>query len=314
MTPRTFVLAALTLAAAPLAMPLRAADEHGNLLLASRGARVEAFSSEFGSGWEASNLTPLPEDFDETGAPVRELVWSSASQAPFPHWILFRFERPTWLTTLVFDNFLSEEPDHPGISARDVEVWAGDAPETMRRITGVRLARNARDQAFRVEPLEARYLKLVIRSNYGHPWYTELGATRAFDDGTRPGDLGGRLARDGSIDLYGICFDSGSATLRPESDELLGQIAAFLASRPGSRITIEGHTDSVGADDANLALSRSRAEAVAAALVRRGVAPTALEARGLGESRPVATNDTAVGRAANRRVTLRLASATPPSR
>lgn len=177
---------ALLLAAAAASLPARAESPAGNLFLRSKGTRVEAFSSEFGSGWEASNLTPASTDFDASGQPVRDLVWSSASMAPFPHWVLFRFEKPTWFTHFVFDNYLAEEPDHPGISARAVELWVGDAPDALRRIASFELRKNERGQRFAVEPVQASYVRLVVVSNYGHPWYTELGATQAFDDGTRP--------------------------------------------------------------------------------------------------------------------------------
>ena len=55
----------------------------------------------------------------------------------------------------------------------------------------------------------------------GHPSYTELGATMAFDDGRRPGELAARLQADGKVDLHGLYFDFGSATLRAESAPML---------------------------------------------------------------------------------------------
>lgn len=292
----------LTLA---MALPLDAGQPNDNLFLQSQGARVEAFSSEFGSGWEAANLTPSPDDFDDTGAPVRDLVWSSASMAPFPHWILFRFERPTWFTSFVFDNYLVEEPDHPGISAREIEIWSGNTPAGLARVAGFQLARNERGQAVKVAPFEARFVKFVVKSNYGHPWYTELGATYAFDDGARPGELTAQLLENGAVDLYGLYFDSGSATLRPESAPTLEAIVAFTTAHPDVRLLIEGHTDSVGEESANLKLSEARAVAVRDALCRRGVKPESLSARGFGETHPVADDGTETGRAANRRVTLR---------
>lgn len=287
------------------ALPARAERPEDNLFLLEKGARIEAFSSEFGSGWEAANLTPARSDFDAEGAPQRPLVWSSASMAPFPHWILFRFEKPIWFTGFVFDNFLAEEADHPGISAREIELWTGDAPDALTRVASFRLARNAAGQRVKVEPVQARYVRLVVLSNYGHPWYTELGATQAFDDGSRPGDLAAALLKDGAIDLYGLYFDFGSAVLRAESAPVLERIMAFLKAHSAERLAIEGHTDAVGGDAANLALSEARATAVRAALIQRGAAQDRLAARGFGEAQPVAGNDSDAGRAANRRVTLR---------
>lgn len=277
-----------------------------NLFLSDNGTRIVGFSSEYGSGWEAANLTPSRADIDPEGYIVRPLIWSSAPMAEFPHWLLFEFSEPRWVTSLVFDNYIEEEPDHPGISAKDIEIWTGEDAEHMKKAAGFQLEKNKQDQAVKIDPVETRYIKLVITSNYGHPWYTELGATRAFDDGTRPGDLASQLARDGHIDLYGIYFDSGSASLRPESDEQLDAIAAYAKANPGQRLMVEGHTDAVGGDAANLALSAARASAVKSALVDRGVAADTLETAGFGEERPVAANDTPIGRAANRRVSLRL--------
>ena len=308
---RTFApfaaLAALTLIAAG---PARAVDKpEDNLFLQENGARILAFSSEFGSGWEASNLTPSRADFDDAGAPVRPFIWSSASMAPFPHWITIRLDRPTWITTLVFDNFLAEEPDHPGISAREIEVWAGADDGALTKRAGFELERNKAGQIVRIEPVEANVVKLVITSNYGHPWYTELGATRALDDGSRPRTLETTLANDGAIDLYGVYFDFGSARLRDESAPTLQDVVAWTKAHPDARLVIEGHTDSVGADATNQTLSTARADSIIRELQRLGVPAAAVRAVGYGETRPVADNATDEGRARNRRVTLRVEGA-----
>lgn len=298
----------LLLAAAPAAAVERPED---NLFLQENGAHVSGFSSEFGSGWEASNVTPSRSDYDEAGAPVRAFIWSSASMAPFPHWVSIRFERPTWITTLVFDNHLDDEPDHPGISAREIEVWAGPSEAELVRRASFELERNKAGQLVRIAPVEAGVVKLVVKSNYGHPWYTELGATRALDDGSRPQALEQILADKGAIDLYGVYFDFGSAQLRPESAEALGEVAAWRKAHPDVRIAIEGHTDAAGAEAANQALSVARAQAVTAELARHGAPAGRMRAVGYGETRPVADNATDEGRARNRRVTLRIEGDTP---
>lgn len=300
-------LAALVMAVAPAAGANAADPAADNLFLSDHGTRVVAFSSEYGSGWEAANLTPSRADLVPENGVVRSLVWSSAPDAPFPHWLLFDFGQPRWITHLVFDNFLADEADHPGISARDIELWVGDAPEAMSRVASFTLARNEPGQAVRIEPVQARLVKLVVASNYGHPWYTELGATQAFDDGSRPGGLAEALAGQGSVELYGLYFDFGSARLREESAPVLEEIVRYAAAHPGVALALEGHTDAIGDDEANLALSRARAAAVLEALVARGVDAGRLSSDGFGESRPVAGNDTVQGRASNRRVTLRVA-------
>ena len=99
-----------------------------------------------------------------------------------------------------------------------------------------------------------------------------------------------------------IPFASGSASLPGGSFPVLEAVEAALRQSPQLRILIEGHTDSVGDEGANLRLSTRRAEAVKAHLVGRGIDPERLEVRGFGETRPIASNETAEGRAENRRI------------
>jgi outer membrane protein OmpA-like peptidoglycan-associated protein len=107
------------------------------------------------------------------------------------------------------------------------------------------------------------------------------------------------------VAVYGIYFDFASATLRPESKPVLNEIAAALRSNPSWKLTIEGHTDNVGGATYNLDLSKRRAQSVMSALVARyHITADRLNAAGYGFSRPKASNDTAEGRALNRRVEL----------
>jgi len=99
-----------------------------------------------------------------------------------------------------------------------------------------------------------------------------------------------------------MLFDTGGSTLKPGAQLLLDKLAAYLQQNPGAHAIIEGHTDNVGSDTMNQVLSERRAAAVAAALQARGITGDRLETMGLGESYPVATNDTSAGREENRRV------------
>ena len=108
----------------------------------------------------------------------------------------------------------------------------------------------------------------------------------------------------GSI-IHGINFDFDSAVIRPESNDVLAELHKGLAADARSRIVIEGHTSSEGTDDYNLRLSERRAQAVVADLVKRGLAASRLTAAGLGESRPIATNNDESGRSLNRRVEVK---------
>ena len=100
-----------------------------------------------------------------------------------------------------------------------------------------------------------------------------------------------------------VHFEFDQATVRPDSASILDEVAATLLARPDLiRVQVQGHTDNKGGVAYNLELSQRRAEAVVAALVSRGVAPERLVAVGYGSTRPVGTNDTEEGQAANRRV------------
>jgi len=113
------------------------------------------------------------------------------------------------------------------------------------------------------------------------------------------------IAAEGRVATQGIYFDFNSDRIRPESTPTLKEIGAMLAQHPDLALTIEGHTDAVGAAAANQALSERRAAAVKAALVEMfSVDGSRLAAVGLGATVPAATNDTPEGRQQNRRVEL----------
>ncbi|WP_417309909.1 OmpA family protein [Devosia sp.] len=103
-----------------------------------------------------------------------------------------------------------------------------------------------------------------------------------------------------------ILFTSGSANITAESGAALDELSDYLQLCPEAAVDVEGHTDADGDDDANLALSVARAEAVVNALIERGVSPRRLYAVGYGESLPIASNDTAAGKRANRRIAFSL--------
>ena len=112
--------------------------------------------------------------------------------------------------------------------------------------------------------------------------------------------------QDTWFDMDQVTFDTGSAIVRPQSDAQLNNIAAILTNCPNVRMAIAGYTDNVGAADANLRLSRNRANSVVAALVTKGVPRDRLTAEGYAESNPVADNSSEAGRAQNRRVAMRV--------
>ncbi|MCW8812066.1 MAG: OmpA family protein [Chlorobium sp.] len=117
------------------------------------------------------------------------------------------------------------------------------------------------------------------------------------------------LAKDikatGHVSVYGIHFDFNKATIKPESDPTLKEIAKLLKQNPDLSLYLVGHTDNVGKIDYNMKLSLERAEAVVKTLVEKyGVSQKRLNSYGVGPLAPVSSNETEEGRALNRRVEL----------
>ena len=106
--------------------------------------------------------------------------------------------------------------------------------------------------------------------------------------------------------LNNLFFDSNKAVLKPSSRTELGRLVEFLRQDPNLRVEVAGYTDNVGTPAANLSLSQRRAQAVLDYLSAHGVPATRLRAKGYGETRPLAANDTENHRAQNRRIELRI--------
>lgn len=116
-------------------------------------------------------------------------------------------------------------------------------------------------------------------------------------------DLRNKLLTEGKLVSYGIYFEVNKDVVKPESNGTLKEIAAVLKENPDVRIKIIGHTDADGADAANLDLSKRRGASVKNELVKTfGIDASRIETDGLGETQPVAPNDTPANKALNRRV------------
>ena len=102
--------------------------------------------------------------------------------------------------------------------------------------------------------------------------------------------------------LEGIEFDTGKATIRPDSLPRLDSVVEYLTHKKSARIEIAGHTDNVGNKNTNKTLSQKRAEACRDYIVKKGIDKSRIEPKGYGDERPLDSNDSAEGRQKNRRI------------
>jgi OmpA-OmpF porin, OOP family len=156
----------------------------------------------------------------------------------------------------------------------------------------------------------------IITANKGNTWYQldnkgtfyyqTIVTVKAMEQEVTAdaSSIADELTKSGHIALYGIHFETGKATILPDSESVLTEIAKMLQQNPDVKVSVEGHTDNVGPAAANQALSEKRAQAVAAWLSSHGVAAARLKAKGWGQTKPVDDNSTDAGRAKNRRVEL----------
>lgn len=114
------------------------------------------------------------------------------------------------------------------------------------------------------------------------------------------------FTQDGKVmvRLKGLNFASGKTTLTPKNKAFLQKVEAALNDVPASKIEVQGHTDSTGAAETNMRISEERAKSVQQALIASGAHSQNVDAIGLGDEKPISNNDTATGRAQNRRIDL----------
>lgn len=116
-------------------------------------------------------------------------------------------------------------------------------------------------------------------------------------------DMKNALDKEGHVAIP-VLFDTDKTDIKPESGPLIAEVVELLRQNPSLKLRIEGHTDNQAGDAYNMALSDGRAKSVLLALLNAGVAENRLQARGFGETKPVADNARVEGRAKNRRVDL----------
>jgi outer membrane protein OmpA-like peptidoglycan-associated protein len=165
---------------------------------------------------------------------------------------------------------------HGSVERQTVLLQARDR-ETQRSAEQLGEARQAADAAqLRADSLETLLADLKLKK-------TERGLVLTLGD---------------------VLFETNQSTLQSGAYGTLDRLATALREKSGRKVLIEGHTDNVGSEDSNQQLSQRRARSVQSALTQRGVAGDQIMAVGKGESSPIASNDDAAGRQANRRVEL----------
>jgi OmpA-OmpF porin, OOP family len=150
-----------------------------------------------------------------------------------------------------------------------------------------------------------------------------LGAETTPDVAAAPGDLdrdgvidakdncpgtprGAAVDKRGCWEVKGLRFATDSAKIDAKGKKALDEVAAVLKKNPKLRVQLDGHTDATATEQHNRTLSEQRAQAARSYLVAKGIEKKRLEAKGFGESKPAAENDTAAGRAQNRRTEIEL--------
>lgn len=156
-----------------------------------------------------------------------------------------------------------------------------------------------------------QWIAVSTSAETGLTWYTQTAVLVEEMKQNLEADasaMAAEIEKTGSVAVYGINFETGKATLTPDSEKVLREVLSLMKQQPAWRFEVQGHTDNVGAKAANQTLSDQRASAVAAWLATNGVDKGRLTSRGYGDTQPVAPNTTEDGRAKNRRVELKKVS------
>jgi outer membrane protein OmpA-like peptidoglycan-associated protein len=151
-------------------------------------------------------------------------------------------------------------------------------------------------------PLRSRYALLAEAP--GYLFYSQHFDLRESDQAYELRVPLEKPRKGSTIRLRNVFFEFDRADIKPESEVELLEVVRLLQAHPKWKVEVQGHTDSVGTAMYNQQLSQRRAEAVRQFLIRRGIKPERIQARGYGSSRPIAPNATEEGRALNRRTEI----------
>lgn len=202
-----------------------------------------------------------------------------------------------------------------GEVAQQTEVARREADEAQRRAQELEADRQREVQARQAAEAEAADARAQAEAAERRAAEAEgrlLGALQDLDRLINNVTSVRETERGLVVTLGQGLFASGQASLSAQTRAEVGRIAAVLTQYPDRNLLLEGHTDSVGSEVNNQNLSERRAEAVRAALIAEGIDPSRVSAVGYGQTRPIASNATAAGRAQNRRVEIVIPGARRP--
>ena len=115
-----------------------------------------------------------------------------------------------------------------------------------------------------------------------------------------------QYAEETSFTLSDLHFETGKSIIKKDSYDILDELVKYMQLKPDLRIEVAGHTDNDGSEESNMVLSQDRAEAVRTYLIKKGIKAARIVAKGYGESKPIAENETAAGKALNRRTEINI--------
>jgi len=202
------------------------------------------------------------------------------------------------------------------------KIWFEKDPASTRKVSGLQILANhenalkkmggvtleGTNKVFRASH-QGKEIWFEVSPNASNPdqtnWYIVSVEIEKMTQEVSAVDIDKAIKADGKIALYGILFETGKATITPESAKSISELGAYLKSNPAVSVFVVGHTDNVGDYQANMKLSKSRAEAVKNELITKfGIQATRLIAEGIGQLSPVSSNETEQGKKLNRRVEI----------